>query len=66
MDELGNWCQERLVGAPREYAQQEGFHGDPVRDNQPCQQPPTSTERNFSGNTHLTSNEGSKPSSEVM
>ena len=27
IDELGNWCQERLVGAPDKYeAQQGGFH----------------------------------------
>jgi len=44
IDELGNWSQERLVGAPRKYeAQQGGFHGDPVSGKQPCQQPPTDT-----------------------
>ena len=44
IDELGNWCQERLIAALRKYvAQQGGFHGDPVSGNQPCQQPPTST-----------------------
>ena len=41
--ELGNWCQQRLIGAQRKFvAQQGGFHGDPVSGNQPCQQPTTS------------------------
>jgi len=44
MDEVGNRCHERLVGALHRYeAKQGGFHGDPVSRNQPCQQPPTST-----------------------
>ena len=44
IDELGNWCQQRLVGAQCKYeAQQGGFHGDSVSGNQPCQRPPTST-----------------------
>jgi len=41
IDELGNWCQERLVRALCKYeAQQGGFHGDPVSGNQPKATPP--------------------------
>ena len=41
IDELGNWCQERLVGGLRKYeAQQGGFHGDPVSGNQRSLRPP--------------------------
>ena len=30
IDELGNWCYQRLVGAPRKYqAQQGGFEATP-------------------------------------
>ena len=44
MYELGNWCHERLMGSPRKYeAQQGGFHGDPMSENQLRQRPPTST-----------------------
>lgn len=44
VDELENWCHEKLVGTPCKYeAQQGSFHGDPVNGNQPCQPPPTST-----------------------
>jgi len=44
IDELGNWCLERLVGTLCKYeAQQGGFHGDPGRGNQPCQWLPSST-----------------------
>ena len=43
-DELENWSDERLNGAPCKYeAQQGGLLGDPVSGNQPYQQPPTST-----------------------
>ena len=43
IDELWNWCQERLVEAPRKHeVLQGGFHGDPVSRNQPCQRPPGS------------------------
>jgi len=42
IDQLGNWCQERLVGVLCKYeAQQGGFHGNPVSRNQPFQQPLT-------------------------
>ena len=44
VDELEDWCHERLVGVLHKYeAQQGGFHGDPVRGNQPYQWSPTST-----------------------
>ena len=41
--ELGNWYHERLMGSPCKYeAQQGGFLGDPMSENQPRQRPPTS------------------------
>ena len=44
IDELGNWCHKTLMGASGKYeAEQEGFHGNPVSANQPCQWPLTST-----------------------
>ena len=55
--ELGNWCHERLVGAPQKYQAQQGdsmatfwagtSHGS-------GHQPALSHRRNFSGETYLT------------
>lgn len=60
IDELGNWCQERLVGAPPKYkAQQGGFHGNPVSKNQHHHTEGTSVEI-LSTYLGLTSNKGGK------
>ena len=43
MDELGNWCHQRLVGPPWKYkAQQGGSMATRMSRNQPCKGPPTS------------------------
>ena len=41
IDDLGNWCHEKLVWALCKYeAQQGGCHGNPMSGNKPCKRPP--------------------------